>query len=126
MKSEKGGSGLAQLAKLAAAEEVDVEMGHNLPALRSAVYHQAESGCGDAVLPGQLVGDTYQMPHKLFFVFREVGNAVDVFPGDNQDVHRGFGVDVGEGYRLLILIDDIALDLTLGDATEDTIHIFTL
>jgi hypothetical protein len=38
-------------------------------------------------------------------------------------MHRGFGVDIGEGHRRFILIDDVALNLAVCNAAEDAVHI---
>jgi hypothetical protein len=41
-----------------------------------------------------------------------------MFPGNNQDVNRGLGIDVPERDDLIVLVNDIAGDHARGDFTE--------
>ncbi len=98
-------------------------MGYHLASVRAAVDDQAVSCLRDALFLSQFVGYGYQVPHKLLFILGEIGNGFDVFSGYDEKMHRGFGVDIGESHRRFILINEIALNLAVCYAAENTRHI---
>jgi hypothetical protein len=101
---------------------VEVEVGYHLTSVRTAVDYETISILNDALFFRQKVRHCYQVSHKGFITLRQVGNGGDVFAGYDKDVYGGLGVDVREGYGLIVLINDVALYLAFGDFAEDAVH----
>ena len=105
---------------------MEVEVGDHLPSVGSAVYHQAIAISGDALLLRQPVRYGEEVPHERLIRLGEVGDGGYVFAGYHQYVCGGFGVDVGEGNSLIILIEDVAFYFAVGDFAEDAVHFLNL
>ena len=98
-------------------------MGYDLPALRSAVDHQAVPLFVNPLLSCQLICHCHHMPHQRDVFPGEVGKGFDMFLSHDEKMYRCLRVDIGEGDHALILIDDIAFDLAVYYAAENTIHL---
>lgn len=116
----------AHLFQLATAEEMKVKVRHLLTGLWPRVYHHPVALLRDPLPLCQLIGDMDQVSQELLLVGADLGQGWNVGFGHDQEVDWCRGVDIAEGDSLIILINDIAGNLTSDDATEDTVHFFAL
>lgn len=101
------------------AEQVNVQVKDGLAAMGAGVDDQPIATFFDSFLLGQLAGNEKQLPHEGFVFWLKFVDGANVAVGDDQDVYRGFGVNVAKGSDALILIDDLSGEMTGNDLTED-------
>jgi hypothetical protein len=101
---------------------VEVEVRHQLPALLAAVYHQAVAAFGGAFLPGQFIGNADQASHQGNISFTRLNEGSYVLPGNDQQMHRRLGVNITEGYYLIISINYVTGELAGYNLTENATH----
>ena len=95
-------------------------MKDDLPAFAVAVQHQAESPLGDPLLPGDAVRHQEEVPEEPIITLACIKERWKVSAGNNQDVDWSLRVDVLEGHRFFVLVDDLGEMLPLGDPTKET------
>jgi hypothetical protein len=105
---------------------VQVKVGHQLPTLRAAVYHQAVAAFGDTLLPGQFIGNADQASHQGNIFFTRLGEGSYVLSGNDQQVHRRLGVDITEGKYFIIPINYVTGELAGHNLAENAAHPFLL
>ena len=105
---------------MAAAEEVDVEVGDCLAAVGTVVDDDAEAVFADPFFLGD-AGDAghHVAEESLIVVFGE-GDAGDWLSGDEEEVGGGTGVDVAEAEAELVFVDDVGGDFAVGDFLEES------
>lgn len=75
------------------------------------------------LLPGDLLGRQENLAHQSNVLLLEMIDRSDVSFGHDQEMKRGFGIDVLKDNHLSILIDDLCGHLFMNDFTEETGHI---
>lgn len=82
-------------------------MVHCLAAIAAGVDHTAEALLCETFLLSYLSGHDHQFAHDCGVLVFEVGDALDVLTGDQQDVLGSRGVDVAEGIQVVVTIDPV-------------------
>jgi hypothetical protein len=77
---------------------------------------------GDAFLLGQLCSHREKVPDERLVSGFQLVVGWDMFVGDDLDVHRSDGVNIGKGSHLLVVIDMRAGDFSGNDFTEDAVR----
>lgn len=94
---------------VAAAQDMEVEVVHGLAAVGAGVDDDAV-----ALVEAFVAGDSRRGREKMaqqWGVARlGMRGGLDVFAGDDQEVHRRLRVDIGEGVALLVLEDGLGWD----------------
>jgi len=101
-------------------QQVEMEMKHRLAALVIAVQHQAEAPLGDALLSGDAVRHQEEVPKEPIITLARLKDRREVAAGNDQDVDGGLRVNVLEGHRFFVLVDDLGGMFPLGDLAEET------
>lgn len=81
-----------------------MEVGHNLPCVRPAVDGHPVTAFGNTLLPGHLIGCPGHLPDERGIFIGHVRQGGDMFPGDDEQVYWGQGVDIAEDDNILILV----------------------
>jgi hypothetical protein len=97
-----------------------VEMRDHLAAVLQTVEHQAVSGFGQALIPGDGGNCEEQSSEFLGVIRPEIVQAGYMAPGDEEDVGGGLGVDVPEGKDMIILMDLVGGKFPRGNSAEQT------
>jgi hypothetical protein len=105
----------------AAAEEVDVEVVDGLAAVGAGVDDEAVA-VGEVLLASDFCGDVEEVAEHGGVVLHGVGVGGEVVFGDDEDVDRGLGVDVGKGEDLVVFVDGLYGDFPVRDFAEETGH----
>ena len=100
-----------------AAQDVEVEMGHSLPGIRTAVGHYPVAP-RQMLCRGDLRNDLKDMRHHLAVFGGYAVAAGDVDLGDHQNVGGGLRMNVPEGEDGFVLVDLGGRDLTGNDPAE--------
>ena len=95
-----------------------MQMKHRLPTLTVTIQHEAEASFGDPFLPCNGVCHQEEVTEHPIITLVRVQERREVPTGNNQNMDRGLWVDVFEGYRLVVLVDDLAGELPAGDPTK--------
>lgn len=107
---------------MAAAEDVEVEVGNGFAAVGPVVDDDAEAVTVEAFL----LGDGAEAGHHVaeeFLVFGGgFGDAGDGLFWDKEEVGGGLGTDVAETEAEVVLVDDVGGDLAIGDFLEEGFH----
>ena len=101
-------------------QQVEVEVKDDLPAFAVAVQYQAEAPLGDTLLSGDAVRHQEEVPKESIITLACIKERREMPAGNNQDVDRRLRVDVLEGHRFFVLVDDLGGMLPLGDLTKET------
>lgn len=105
------------------ADEVNVQMGDRLAALRPAVYHKAVTVGGDARVAGYLARRRDKAAHELGVVVRHFFQVRDMFFGDEEYVDGRLRRDVRKGHHFIVAVEYCRRLFALGDSAEDaTFH----
>ena len=104
----------------ASAQDVEVQVGYRLAAVLTAVDHEAVAGIGDPLVCRDAGRRQDQAANQVRVIRGQIVQAGQVAPGDDQDVGRGLGVDVGEGQEIRIAENFPAGYFSGGDITEKT------
>ena len=88
------------------------------PASRAVVEHEPITDLLQPQLSRHLGGFQQKMAEHAADLRSGLGDARDGFPGNDQDVRRGPGVDVLEGHHLVVFIDDRGGKLARDDLLE--------
>ncbi len=113
-------SGMRPAERLGAADDVDVQMIHVLPADPPGVHDGAEASgepCSRARRPAMREHPAQHRAHGV----RRLGERVDMLLGDDHEVHRRQRVDVVEGEHVVVLVHLAAGNLALHDLAEDAV-----
>lgn len=98
-----------------------MQMLHALAGVGAIVDDDPISAGHEAGLLGLLVDDVEDVAEKIGVVFGEVANRSDMLLRDDQEMHRGPGVDILEGFDPIVLIQGLARDLAGGEAAKKAI-----
>ena len=91
-----------------------------LTGVRALVENEAVAGPGDAPLAGHGVGGGEDATEEVIVV--KLGDGLDVAPGNDQEVDRRLGVEVGEGDHLIVSKE--GLEFGVGDEpAEDAVRL---
>ena len=101
-------------------QQVEMEMKHRLAALMIAVQHQAEAPLGDAHLSGDAVRHQEEVPKESIITLTRLKDRREVAAGNDQDVDWSLWVNVLEGHRFFVLVDDLGGMLPARDPTKET------
>ena len=124
---------LSHRAKRLSCQNVKVQMGDLLAGVRSLIYDHSVSGAGYAVGLGQRPGRREHLTEHGVEARGESAHVREVLVGDNQQVDRGLGGDIGDGEAVLISVEDVgsgvdseSVLLTVNgtpvDASFDPVH----
>ena len=94
----------------------------------AAVFASIDDGAvalGQSFLAGDLGDYPEQMSEQRSVLDRCFGERADVLARDNQHMHGGVGMNVGEGDTLLVLEDADGGDASVDDFAEQAGHIET-
>src|SRR5690349_15245093 len=101
----------------AAAEQVDVQMIHGLPAVAAGVDDGSIAGFGNSFLPRESCGQTHHATEQI-----RVGHVVergDVLFWNDEDVGRRLRGDVPERDHLLVVDDRLRRNLAADDFAKN-------
>src|SRR6266853_1680637 len=101
-----------------AADDVDVQMIHLLPAHTSGVDDD-EKAVGRPLLARQARRHGEELAQHSLVARVAIGQRIDMFLGDDHEMHRGERMDVMEGENVGVLVDFPAGDLSPDDLAED-------
>ena len=99
---------------MAAGEEMEVEVGDGLPGVGAGVGEDAVAS--GVVLGGVGGGGGEEGAEDVRGGLGDVG---EVLFGDEEDVGGGLGVEVGEGYDLVVFVEGGYGDFVGGDFAEE-------
>lgn len=91
--------------QLPATQEMEVEMVNSLAAFLFAVIYHPEAPVGKIKLAGQLNGYQVYITDEVAILWCNGRQVRDMFPGDNQDMDRGYRPDILKGYYPVVLVD---------------------
>jgi len=111
---------VAQAAR-AAGEHVQVDVEDELVGVRVHVHHRPPALVGEAPLLGQLGRGREQVAHGGCILGCDVVQRRDVLLRDDEEVLRRLGLDVLEGERIGVVVDDLRRDLLLDDLAEQAV-----
>jgi len=101
-------------------QQVEVKVKDDLPAFAVAVQHQAKAPLGDALLSGDAVRHQEEVPEEPIITLARFKDRREVAAGNDQDVDGGLRVNVLEGHRFFVLVDDLGGMLPARDLTKET------
>src|SRR5574337_473593 len=101
-------------------QQVKVQMVNRLPALAITIDHQAEAPIRDPDLSCDPVRHQQEVSEQPIIGLVRIEKGREMLTGNNQDMNGGLRVNVFEGNRLLVLIDNLPRTLTIGDLTKET------
>src|SRR5262249_44948495 len=102
-------------------QEVEVEVIHDLAALRPAVEREAISARGEPPALSDPLRNQDQPAHERSVLRRERHHGLDVPLRDDQEVDRRLRVDVREGEDLLVLVLEGSGTSAGNDVAEDAV-----
>ena len=109
------------------AQQVEVQVIDRLPALAVTIDHKAEPTIRDSDLSRDPVRHQQQVSEQPIISLVRIEECRQVLTGNNQDMDRRFLVNIFEGDRLLVLIDNLPWTFSVGDLTKETgIHSLAL
>jgi hypothetical protein len=89
---------------VSAAEQVQVDVKHCLPCMTVAVEHGAVAGMIDATILGDACGLPDHRPNYGIVIGGEVIQRRNVTLGNDEDMYRGFRLDVLERQQLVVFV----------------------
>src|SRR5712671_6809815 len=101
-----------------AADDVDVQMIHLLPAHTSGVDDDAKA-VGRPLLARQARRHGEELAQHSLVARVAIRQRIDMFLGDDHEMHRGERMDVMKGENIGVLVDFSAGDLSPDDLAED-------
>src|SRR5690606_20581097 len=101
----------------AAAEEVEVDVEDGL--LRAGAVVHDEAVVREPLLRRHLPGGREEVAHERLVLFLDGVGARDRLARDDEDVDGRGRLDVPEGDAAVVLVDDVAGDLAVGDLLEE-------
>ena len=101
-----------------------MEVGHYLPRFRPAVDGHPVAAFGNALLSGHPVGHLYHLPNERHFGVGHVRQGGDMFPGDDQQMHGGYWVDIVENDDIFVLVKEFRGYFPADYLAENTVFIF--
>jgi len=114
---------LSQPPQLAAAEQVQVEMGNQLAGMASRVDHQTIAILGDALRSREFGGHMYHVSQQPFLLRVHLGKGRHMNDRDYEQMCRRLGVDIADGDNLTIPVQDVARDFAADNSAEDTVFV---
>lgn len=107
--------------EVAAAKEMQVEMVNGLAAIISGIYDDAIA-FAQTLSTGDLRGYPLQMAEQGTTAFVSINHRRDVPAGNDENMDRRLGMDVGEGVAHLILVNGRGGNGTLDNFAKETAH----
>lgn len=104
---------------MAAAEEVDVEVGNCFATVLTVVDDDAESVLVHAHLSGNQSDAHHHVAEERFISAFRKGDADDGLLGDEKEVRRRLRTDVAEAEAEIVFVNDVGRDLSVGDLLEE-------
>jgi len=101
--------------------KVHMEVLYYLSGLGPAVDGEAVAFFRYTLLSGNLVGCFNHLPDERCLGIAHGGQRCYMFPRNDKQVHRGDGVNIHEGYDILVLIDDFRWYFTVDNLTENAV-----
>jgi hypothetical protein len=99
-----------------------MKMVDRLPRTRIGVEHNPITVRSNTSLSCQPGSKQEYVSYQLLVIRFEIKARWNVLPGHDEDMNRGLGVDVLEGHKLIVLMDDRRRDFLLGDLAEEATH----
>jgi hypothetical protein len=91
-----------------------------LSSFNSAVDRQAITALSYALLLSQILSYDDHPPGKLMMVFSKLSRGCDVYLGYDKYMDRRLRMNIPEGQKVLILVDQIAGEFPGNDPAENT------
>jgi len=107
--------------ELAAAEEVDVQVGDGFAAMGTVVDHDAVAR-GEFEIAGDLGGNEEEVTEEGLVLGQGFADAGDQLFGNDQHMHRGLGLHIVDRDAVLILVRDLGGDFSVDDFLEYRFH----
>jgi hypothetical protein len=85
----------------------------------AVIQDQSVSRISDSLLSSHLFGGLKNLPQQLGVVVVGAGHVYDGLSRNDQDVHRGLGIDVSEGDAVVVLVDEVGGNLSRDDLLEE-------
>jgi hypothetical protein len=95
-----------------------VEMPDRLPSI-IATIDNCTVPVAQAFLLGQLSRHDKQVPDELFVLRIQIVERRNRLMGHDENVRRGFRIDVPKGDALIILVQNVGVDLSVDDFLEN-------
>ncbi len=96
-------------------------MPDHLPSPSFHIEEQFVSGFRDLLFVSDLFGLQNEIGNDSLVLLRQVVDASDVFPRDDEEMDRSVGPDVLEDDQRFVLIDDIGRPFAADDLAEDAV-----
>src|SRR3990172_9803434 len=101
--------------------KMDVE--HGLAGAVAVVNDHPVAALFKAFLGGDFPRDKEEVSHELPVRHGDAVNVRDMLFGNDERVDRRLGIDVLEGDRMLVLVDDRGRDLLFDDPAENAVRV---
>ena len=99
-----------------------VEMADRLAGTLTNIGYHPETTPGDTFRMGNRLDCPLDGSEQIVVRWIQLQGRDDMLTWDNQDMHRGYRVDVTERDYQIIAINDVALDYSRRNRTEDAIQ----
>ena len=86
-----------------------------------AVEYVAKAWVDDALVVRDGVGPEDEPPEEFRIIFCRVGNPLDVFAGNDEDMRGGGGANVVKGEEVIVFIDFFRGDIAARNLTEQAV-----
>ncbi len=96
-----------------------MEVGDRFAAVGAVVDDDPEAVLREAFLLGDEAHAGEEVAEEVLVGGIGLGETNHRFPGNEQKVDRGLGVDITETQALIVLVNDLTGDLAIGDLLED-------
>ncbi|SRR5258706_11191157 len=103
-----------------ATEQVEMKMEDALPRQRTVVEH-GTIAAGDVPIRGDFRCDQVEVADQRDVVLGRVIQRADVLTGDDQNVCGGLRIDILEGHRNVVLVNDASRNPSLQDLAEQAV-----
>ena len=99
-----------------------MQVGHGFTGIVAVIDYQPEAGITgtDAQLPGHFPGGEQQATQQGLILCRSFADTGNHTFGHDQHMNGGLRIDVAEGKRLFVLVDDVRRKLPGDDSFKDS------
>lgn len=106
---------------MAAAKNMEMKMKHALASILTGVDNDAVARAGNPLQFRDLIADQQQAPEQSYIRVLQFGDRGYMFPGNDERVRRGLGIDIVERDDHVVLIDERRRNGPRDDFTKETV-----
>ena len=101
-----------------ASENMQMEVEHGLAGISSRVCHDAVTALRQSLLSCDVGTRDHEMSQEIGILIVAVLDCRHMLFGDDQRVDWGLGIDIIEGHRAIVLMDDLCRDGFLNNPAK--------